>query len=62
MMKIWNSVEQMLVGLLGFAALCFALWQVVSRYFFAQKSISYAEEAIVYLMIWAIMLCRSGTA
>jgi C4-dicarboxylate transporter DctQ subunit len=58
-MKIWNRVEQMLVGLLGFAALCFALWQVVSRYFFAQKSISYAEEVIVYLMIWAIMIVSS---
>jgi C4-dicarboxylate transporter DctQ subunit len=59
MMKIWNRIEQTLVGLLGFAALSFALWQVVSRYFFAQESISYAEEVIVYLMIWAIMIVSS---
>ena len=59
MMKIWNRVEQTLVGLLGFAALSFALWQVISRYFFVQKSISYAEEVIVYLMIWAIMIVSS---
>jgi C4-dicarboxylate transporter DctQ subunit len=58
-MNVWNRVEQTLVGLLGFAALSFALWQVVSRYFFAQKSISYAEEVIVYLMIWAIMIVSS---
>src|SRR5258708_4150076 len=58
-MKIWNRIEQTLVGLLGFAALSFALWQVVSRYFFAQKSISYAEEVIVYLMIWAVMIVSS---
>jgi len=58
-MKIWNRIEQTLVGLLGFAALSFALWQVVSRYFFAQQSISYAEEVIVYLMIWAIMIVSS---
>jgi C4-dicarboxylate transporter DctQ subunit len=58
-MNIWNRVEQTLVGLLGFAALSFALWQVVSRYFFAQQSISYAEEVIVYLMIWAIMIVSS---
>ena len=58
-MNIWNRVEQTLVGLLGFAALSFALWQVVSRYFFAQKSISYAEEVIVYLMIWGIMIVSS---
>ena len=59
MMKIWNRVEQTLVGVLGFAALGFALWQVVSRYFFPQQSISYAEEVIVYLMIWAIMIVSS---
>ena len=58
-MKIWNRIEQTVVGLLGFAALSFALWQVVSRYFFAQQSISYAEEVIVYLMIWAIMIVSS---
>jgi C4-dicarboxylate transporter DctQ subunit len=58
-MNAWNRVEQTLVGLLGFAALSFALWQVVSRYFFAQESISYAEELIVYLMIWAIMIVSS---
>ena len=58
-MNIWTRIEQTLVGLLGFAALSFALWQVVSRYFFAQKSISYAEEVIVYLMIWAIMIVSS---
>jgi C4-dicarboxylate transporter, DctQ subunit len=59
MMKIWNRVEQVIVGVLGLAALGFALWQVVSRYFFSQQSISYAEEVIVYLMIWAIMIVSS---
>src|SRR5260370_42112985 len=58
-MKIWNRAEQRLVGLLGLAALAFALWQVVSRYFFPRGSISYAEEVIVYLMIWAIMIVSS---
>jgi C4-dicarboxylate transporter DctQ subunit len=58
-MKTWNRVEQTLVGVLGLAALAFALWQVVSRYFFPQESISYAEEVIVYLVIWAIMIVSS---
>jgi C4-dicarboxylate transporter DctQ subunit len=58
-MKIWDRVEQTLVGVLGLVALVFALWQVVSRYFFAQASISYAEEVIVYLLIWAIMIVSS---
>ena len=59
MMKIWDRVEQTLVGVLGLAALAFALWQVVSRYFVPQQSISYAEEVIVYLLIWAIMIVSS---
>ena len=59
MMKIWDRVEQTLVGVLGLAALGFALWQAVSRYFFPQGSISYAEEVIVYLLIWAIMIVSS---
>jgi C4-dicarboxylate transporter, DctQ subunit len=57
--KLWDRVERTLVGLLGLAALGFALWQVLSRYFFPQNSISYAEEVIVYLMIWAIMIVSS---
>jgi C4-dicarboxylate transporter DctQ subunit len=56
MMRLWNRVEQTIVGLLGLTALAFALWQVLSRYFFPQGSISYAEEVIVYLVIWAIMV------
>ena len=59
MMKIWNRLEQTIAGILGLAALAFALWQVASRYLFSQHSISYAEEVIVYLMIWGIMIVSS---
>lgn len=59
MLKIWDRAEQTIAGLLGIAALALALWQVASRYFFPQNSISYAEEVIVYLMIWAIMIVSS---
>jgi C4-dicarboxylate transporter DctQ subunit len=59
MMKIWDRAEQALVGVLGLAALAFALWQAVSRYFFPRESISFAEEVIVYLVIWAIMIVSS---
>ena len=59
MMKIWDRAERTLVGVLGLAALVFALWQAVSRYFFPQQSISFAEEVIVYLVIWAIMIVSS---
>jgi C4-dicarboxylate transporter, DctQ subunit len=59
MLKIWDRAEQTLAGLLGLAALALALWQVVSRYFAPQEAISFAEEVIVYLMIWAIMIVSS---
>jgi len=59
MMHIWNRVEQTIVGILGLVALAFALWQVLSRYILPQGSISYAEEVIVYLVIWAIMIVSS---
>jgi C4-dicarboxylate transporter DctQ subunit len=57
--KIWDRAEQTLAGLLGLTALALALWQVASRYFFPQDAISFAEEVIVYLMIWAIMIVSS---
>jgi len=57
--KIWDRLEKAIVGALGLAALGFALWQVLSRYFFPQQSIGYAEEIIVYLLIWATMIVSS---
>ena len=48
-----------MVGILGLTALGFAVWQVLSRYFFPQESIGYAEEVIVYLLIWATMIVSS---
>jgi C4-dicarboxylate transporter DctQ subunit len=59
MLRIWDRAEQTLAGLLGLAALMLALWQVVSRYFAPQEAISFAEEVIVYLVIWAIMIVSS---
>ena len=59
MMKMWDRVERTLAGLLGLTALAFALWQVVSRYLLPGESISYAEEIVVYLMVWAIMIVSS---
>src|SRR3954447_6175756 len=59
MMNTWDRLEQTLVGVLGLAALAFALWQVALLYFFPRGSISYAEEVIVYLVIWAIMIVSS---
>jgi C4-dicarboxylate transporter, DctQ subunit len=59
MMKIWDRAEQTLVGVLGLTALGFALWQIVSRYMLPRESIGYAEEVVVYLVVWAIMIVSS---
>ncbi len=58
-LQIWDRVEQIGVGLLGLAALALALWQVLGRYLFPREAIGYAEEVIVYLIIWAVMLISS---
>src|SRR6201985_2367017 len=59
MLKLWDRAEQTLSGLLGLSALALALWQVISRYMFPGQAISFAEEVIVYLVIWAIMIVSS---
>jgi C4-dicarboxylate transporter DctQ subunit len=58
-LKTWDRAEQAMAGILGLAALACALWQVLSRYLFPQRSIGYAEEVIVYLLIWATMIVSS---
>ena len=58
-MKIWDRAEQAIVGMLGLGALACAVWQVLSRYFFPQHAIGYAEEVIVYCLIWAVMIVSS---
>ena len=55
----WDKFEETLVGLLGLIALVIGLLQVIGRYFDPARAISYAEEVIVYLVIWAIMIVSS---
>ena len=55
----WDRIEETLVGLLGLIALVIGLLQVVGRYIDPARAISYAEEVIVYLIIWAIMIVSS---
>ena len=58
-LRLWDSTEQVLAGVLGLIGLGFGLWQVLGRYLFPRQAISYAEEVIVYLIIWAVMLISS---
>jgi len=58
-LRWWDKTEETLVGLLGLIALVIGLLQVIGRYFDPARAISYAEEVIVYLIIWAIMIVSS---
>jgi C4-dicarboxylate transporter, DctQ subunit len=56
---IWDTIERTLVGLLGLLAMVIGLVQVLGRYFFPQHAIAWAEEVIVYLVVWGVMIIGS---
>jgi C4-dicarboxylate transporter DctQ subunit len=58
-MKAWDWVEQTLTGLLGATALVVAMVQIIGRYVAPEYAIASAEEMIVYLIVWAIMITSS---
>src|SRR5271156_2290773 len=55
----WDWVEQIVVGLLGAFALVIAVLQVFGRYIDPADSITWAEEVIVYIAVWAVMIVAS---
>lgn len=56
---IWDKTERLLVGLLGGVAMVVGIVQIVGRYLFPKYAISSAEEIIVYLVVWAVMIISS---
>ena len=56
----WDWVEQIIVGLLGAFALVIAVLQVFGRYIDPANSITWAEEVIVYVAVWAVMIVASN--
>lgn len=59
MMRAWDWVEKMLVGVLGMLAMIVGMWQILGRYLDSSLSSGWADEVIVYLLIWAIMIVAS---
>jgi len=57
--RVWNRVERTLVGVLGAVALLIAVVQVFGRYINPAGAITWAEEVIVYLIVWAVMIVSS---
>ena len=56
---LWDRIERFLIGLLGAMAMLIGLVQVIGRYVAPRYAISWAEEVIVYLIVWCIMLAAS---
>jgi C4-dicarboxylate transporter, DctQ subunit len=56
---VWDRFERLLVGLLGAFALVIAVIQVAGRYLDPAQAITWAEEVIVYVAVWAVMLAAS---
>ncbi|MDE2007127.1 MAG: TRAP transporter small permease [Rhodospirillales bacterium] len=56
---VWDWAERTLVGLLGAFAMIIAAVQVFGRYIDPADSINWAEEVIVYVMVWAVMIIAS---
>ena len=52
----WDKIERGLVGLLGLLAMVVGLVQVLGRYLLPTHAISWAEEVIVYLVVWGVMI------
>jgi C4-dicarboxylate transporter DctQ subunit len=55
----WDWIERIVVGLLGAFALVIAVLQVLGRYIDPADAITWAEEVIVYVAVWAVMIIAS---
>jgi C4-dicarboxylate transporter, DctQ subunit len=55
----WVWLERTLVGLLGGFAMVIAVLQVFGRYIDPEHAITWAEEVIVYIAVWAVMIVAS---
>lgn len=57
--RVWDWIERISVGLLGAFALVIAVLQVFGRYIDPAHAITWAEEVIVYIAVWAVMIVAS---
>jgi C4-dicarboxylate transporter DctQ subunit len=55
----WDWIERTSVGLLGACAMVIAAVQVFGRYIAPGAAITWAEEVIVYIAVWAVMIIAS---
>jgi C4-dicarboxylate transporter DctQ subunit len=56
---VWDRIERFLVGILGACAMAIAAIQVFGRYIAPGAAITWGEEVIVYIAVWAVMIVAS---
>jgi C4-dicarboxylate transporter DctQ subunit len=56
--KEWTKVEKFIVGLLAFSATMIAFYGVITRYLLRRPP-DWAEEIVIYLIIWAVFITAS---
>ncbi|MBW1973828.1 MAG: TRAP transporter small permease [Deltaproteobacteria bacterium] len=58
LLKIWDSIELYLTGILVTIATAFAFYQVIMRYIF-NNAPEWAEESVIYLVLWGVFIISS---
>lgn len=59
-LRTWSAVENTAVGLLAAASLGIVVYTIFVRLLVPSLTPSWADETIVYLMIWATLIACSG--
>ncbi|MFH1758833.1 MAG: TRAP transporter small permease [Pseudomonadota bacterium] len=56
--KGWTRVEKFIVGILALSAIIISFWAVIARYMLHNPP-DWAEEIVIYLIIWAVFFTAS---
>ncbi len=59
-LRLWDTVERWIIGVLGTVALVICLWQIVGRYISNDLALVWGEELSVYVIIWGALLTASS--
>lgn len=60
LLRAWEQVERIVVGLLGGIALVLSAFEIVTRYLFPAYAPDWGEEVIVYVTMWGVFLAGSA--
>ena len=59
MLRIWDSIETLLVGVMAALALCLSLYEMGVRYFAPHYAPDWTSELVIYLVIWSAFISAS---